>query len=479
MAEAPAEPLLWSDGSELLASKYRLIKPLGKGGMGEVFLAEHTTIEKRVAIKVLLEERAKQPNQKDRFLNEAKATARIRHPNVIDISDFGEMNNGLVYFVMEYLDGQDLKQLLRRKRLLRWKESVPILLQLCSALGAAHQAGVVHRDLKPDNVYLIEQHGTENFVKVLDFGLAKMIHEPAAKKLTKTGIIVGTPAFLSPEQVKGDKVDHRADVYAIGLIMYRMLSGKLPFKAKTVVEMLRKQLMEKPPPLTAAAPDAGIPAAAEEVVLRALCKDPDERYQNAEELGKAIAAAATTVTSEVVLPPMSPPAAEDLTGPIVPVRTPLPAIDRTSLEAADPFGVTSASIEGGPAVQPSTAVVQETGAGAGPDASGGGVDSAAAGEAPGVAAPPARATPPPTGPQPLAPGEKPPAQKPRLEVVVDAASVRADPSDAYRSQLLQTPDELETAPDKTRPDAPLPRSFLIGVIVVVIAIAVLVLVLVR
>ena len=258
--------------------------------MGEVFLAQHATIEKNVAIKVLLAERAEQPTQKARFLNEARATAKIRHPNVIDITDFGESDDGRAFFVMDYLQGEDLKRFCRRKHVVPWRETEPILLQICSGLGAAHKLGIIHRDLKPDNVFLINHHGIPNFVKILDFGLAKLLNEPDAKRLTKNGIIVGTPAFLSPEQIKGDPVDNRADIYALGLILYRMLCGALPFKAKTVVEMLRKQLMERPLPPSTIAPDAPIPAEAEHVALKALEKNPEDRYQSTEELGRAIAA---------------------------------------------------------------------------------------------------------------------------------------------------------------------------------------------
>jgi serine/threonine protein kinase len=275
---------------DILADRYRILRPLGKGGMGAVFLAEHDTIKKKVAIKVLLEERAKQANQKERFLNEARATAKIRHPNVIDISDFGETPDGRAFFVMEYLDGEDLKVCIKRRHVLPWNEGKTILLQVCAALSAAHKAGVVHRDLKPDNIFLIARQGMPNFVKVLDFGLAKILNEPNAKKLTKTGIIVGTPAFLSPEQVKGDPIDHRADIYALGLIMYRMLCGRLPFKAKSVVEMLRKHLLEAPLPPSEMRPDANIPIRANEVVLRALAKKPEGRFDSMEEMGRAIAA---------------------------------------------------------------------------------------------------------------------------------------------------------------------------------------------
>ena len=281
------------DAQGLLAGRYRLLSRLGKGGMGEVFLGIHETIQKQVAIKILLEERARQEVQKQRFLTEARATARIRHPNVVDISDFGETPNGRAFFVMEYLEGEDLKQLLRRHHILPWSEIAPILLQACAGLSAAHAHGIVHRDLKPDNIYLIEQQGVQNFVKILDFGLAKMLHEPTTKKLTKTGIIVGTPAFIAPEQIKGDAVDHRVDIYALGLILYRMLCGRLPFRAKTVVEMLRRHMKDEPAPPSEYAPDAPIPPEAEAVALRCLAKEPVGRFASAEDLAQAIAAVGT------------------------------------------------------------------------------------------------------------------------------------------------------------------------------------------
>ena len=272
---------------ERIAGKYRLVRKLGQGGMAEVFLAEQEPIQKSVAVKILHADRVKRANQKERFLREARAAARIRHPNVVDISDFGEMEDGRAYVVMEYLDGQDLKRYLARKRILPWSETAALLDQICSALSVAHAHGVVHRDLKPDNIFLTTHKG-KLFPKIVDFGLAKLIDDAGTAKLTKTGIIVGTPAFLAPEQVRGEKLDHRVDIYALGLIMYRMLCGQLPFKAKTVVQMLRKQLSEEPRPPSDVAPDALIPKYAEEIVLRALCKDPDERYSTMDEMQVAV-----------------------------------------------------------------------------------------------------------------------------------------------------------------------------------------------
>jgi len=271
--------------------RYRLIRQLGSGGMGAVHLAEHVAIQKRVAVKILHEERTAEQAQKERFLNEARAIARVQHPNIIDVSDYGETEDGRVFFVMEYLQGEDLKSFMRRKHFVSWKDAAPILLQMCAGLGAAHAAGVIHRDLKPDNIFLIEHQGEANFVKVLDFGLAKMINDPKAKKLTRTGIIVGTPAFIAPEQVLGKTLDQRADIYGLGLIFYRMLCARLPFEAKSVVEMLRKHVKEIPAPPSSLAPDADIPPALDDLVLRALAKNPEDRFPSMKAMGEALAAA--------------------------------------------------------------------------------------------------------------------------------------------------------------------------------------------
>src|SRR4029079_2008039 len=190
-----------------------VIRKLGEGGMGSVYLAMHTILEKQVALKVLHGEFARKPDLVDRFIQEAKSASRIRHENVIDISDFGVTPDGFVFFAMELLQGHDLHEEIARSKLagvpLPWERSRKIFLQVCSALSAAHAQGIVHRDLKPENIYLIEFLGNKEFVKLLDFGIAKLTEVAEGdRKLTRTGMLFGTPEYMSPEQARGDAVDH-------------------------------------------------------------------------------------------------------------------------------------------------------------------------------------------------------------------------------------------------------------------------------
>jgi eukaryotic-like serine/threonine-protein kinase len=292
---------------QVVTGRYRVLKKLGEGGMGTVYLAEHVTIEKKVALKVLLHEYARKQDLKDRFLQEAKAAAKIGHENIVDITDFGDTPDGSVFFCMEFLEGLDLSQLIRKQGPIPWSRSKPILLQICRALGAAHSKGIIHRDMKPENIYLIEREGRSDFVKVLDFGIAKMSMEGSGEsRLTRTGMIFGTPEYMSPEQAQGNKPDHRVDVYAVGVIMYEMLTGHVPFKADTFMGILTKHIFEQPVSPSQANPGVSIPAEVEGLVLKALCKERDERFQSMAEMAAAITQASgrmTRPTGDTSVPP--------------------------------------------------------------------------------------------------------------------------------------------------------------------------------
>src|SRR5215468_7731814 len=216
VGESTRDPLVGS----VLAERYRIEKKLGEGGMGAVYLAKHVILEKIVALKILHDEYARRRELVERFLHEAKAASRIRHEHVIDITDFGETQNKNVFFAMEYLDGHDLASELDRGQI-PWPRIKSISLQICAALQAAHEAGVIHRDLKPENIYLIERLGNPDYVKVLDFGVAKLteLSEGGERRLTRTGMVFGTPEYMSPEQARGEKPDSRVDVYAAGCIL--------------------------------------------------------------------------------------------------------------------------------------------------------------------------------------------------------------------------------------------------------------------
>jgi serine/threonine-protein kinase len=272
-----------------IADRYRVISKLGEGGMGVVYLAEHVFIEKRVALKVLSEDFARKADLVARFMQEAKAASKIGHENIVDITDFGETASGSVFFAMEYLEGKDLAAHIRDGGAMPFARARFIMNQICRALGAAHGKGIIHRDMKPENVYLVTREGKPDFVKVLDFGIAKMSSlDEGGSRLTRTGMIFGTPEYMSPEQARGDRPDHRVDIYAAGCILYEMLTGDVPFHAETFMGVLTKHMFEAPVPPSQRMPGLSIPPAVEAAVMRALEKDRDKRFQTMKELALAL-----------------------------------------------------------------------------------------------------------------------------------------------------------------------------------------------
>jgi serine/threonine protein kinase len=283
--ELPDEPQVDSLPGSVVDGRYKIEKRIGEGGMGIVYSATHAMLGKKLALKVLRSEVARDQDVVQRFITEAQAATSIGHENIIDISDFGRLPDRTVYFVMEYLDGEPLTKLIRRGGSIPVREAVHIIRQIASALGAAHTRGIVHRDLKPDNVYLIKRGGAAaaNFVKVLDFGIAKV--GGASSKLTKTGMVFGTPHYMSPEQAAGQTVDQRTDIYALGVIMYEMFVGKVPFDADTFMGILTKHMFEPPiPPSQASSGSGNRLGALEDITLKALQKKPEHRYQSMAEL---------------------------------------------------------------------------------------------------------------------------------------------------------------------------------------------------
>lgn len=257
--------------------------------MGEVYLAEHTDIEKPVAIKVLGPDLAMRRELVERFIREAKASSKIRHPHVVDITDFGYTDDGVPYFVMEYLEGEGLAQLLRRERPLTWERARDFSLQICKALQAAHEQGIYHRDVKPDNCFVVQRGERRDFIKVLDFGIAKVVdHDDASSPLTQTGVLMGTAAYMSPEQAQSFPVDARADVYSVGVMLYEMLTGRVPFEAPSYFGVLTKHVTALPPAFAEIDPKLDLPNGVETLVGRALAKKPDERFASASALADAL-----------------------------------------------------------------------------------------------------------------------------------------------------------------------------------------------
>src|SRR5204863_5624263 len=277
----------------VLSDRYRILRKIGEGGMGAVYQAEHALIEKKIALKILFQDLTRRPDLVARFLQEAKSASRIGHENVIDITDFGQSPEGLVFIAMEYLDGQDLGRTLKTSGAMDWERARPILMQITKGLRAAHGNGIIHRDMKPENVYLIQREGRPDFVKVLDFGIAKIINadEGGGPALTQTGMIFGTPEYMSPEQAQGSPPDHRVDVYAVGCIMYHMLTGSVPFTADNFMGILTKHLLEQAVPPRKRRPDLEIPPDVEAVCLKAMEKERDKRYADMDDFYRALGAA--------------------------------------------------------------------------------------------------------------------------------------------------------------------------------------------
>ncbi len=266
----------------VLGDRYRVLSRLGQGGMGSIYLAEHVTLGKRMAVKVLRPEYSHDAELVDRFQHEARAASQIGQENIVEVFDFGHTPEGEAYFVMEALDGESLARILHRDGALPLARAVPIFLQICRALGAAHQRGIVHRDLKPENVFILRRNDGSDFVKVLDFGIAKGPGAPEAKRLTRVGSIIGTPEYMSPEQASANAIDHRSDVYAFGVLAYETLTGILPFDGDTPLATLMKHQSDPPLPPRRLRPE--LPVEVEQIVLRALVKRPEGRQQSMEEL---------------------------------------------------------------------------------------------------------------------------------------------------------------------------------------------------
>ncbi|MEM6990495.1 MAG: protein kinase [Myxococcota bacterium] len=277
---------------DVVAGRYEVLRSLGAGAMGHVFLASHTSLKKEVALKVLAPRASDEPEQAERFLREAQAASGLRHPRIVEITDFGSTEGGLPFFAMEYLAGEDLATSLDRSPRLAWPRVRALMLEILDGLACAHDHGVVHRDLKPENIFLASDtdHGQNTSVKLVDFGIAKLLTEPDAGRLTSDGRILGTPQYMSPEQAVGKRVDARSDIYAAGILMFEMLTGSLPFFEGSTMAILSQQITQPPPSLRDAAPDLVLDElpALELVVARALEKNPDQRYATAADMAEAI-----------------------------------------------------------------------------------------------------------------------------------------------------------------------------------------------
>jgi serine/threonine-protein kinase len=276
---------------QVVADRYHIIKKLGEGGMGTVYLGEHVKMGRKSAIKVMTQAMTNDPDAVSRFNREASNASRLSHPNICQIYDFGETSDGIIYLAMEFIEGCSLSDLIEREGALPPARAANILRQSADALQVAHDQTIVHRDIKPDNIMIVTAKDGSDVAKVVDFGIAKALAgDEMGQKVTKTGLVVGTPEYMSPEQLSGDKLDGRSDIYSLGLVLYKMLTGVLPFQADTAQETMIKRLTDDPEPLAQARPDIAFPPALQAVLEHALARAVDDRYFSAAEFGRDVMA---------------------------------------------------------------------------------------------------------------------------------------------------------------------------------------------
>jgi hypothetical protein len=298
VAVQPDDPLV----GRTLPGGYVILDLVGIGGMGRVYRAEQTNLGRTVAVKIIHPHLVGEENAAARFITEARAASRLNHPNSVGVIDFGKTEDGQLYLVMEFLRGKDLARVQYEEGPLSFRRIVSILKQVLAALSEAHHLGIIHRDLKPENVILEQIRTGGDFVKVVDFGLAKMRIEAVQSNITSPGIVCGTPEYMSPEQGRGDPLDARSDLYAVGVIFYQLLTGRLPFEAESPTQVVLMHITEQPEDPRAVVPERSIPSLLADVCLMALAKDPNHRFGNADEFAEALGDALSQIESSAPRP---------------------------------------------------------------------------------------------------------------------------------------------------------------------------------
>ncbi|MGH7713661.1 MAG: serine/threonine-protein kinase, partial [Gemmatimonadaceae bacterium] len=326
--EQPADDLVGT----IVADRYHIIERIGLGGMGQVFLAEHVRMKRKSALKVMREALTSDPIAVSRFHREAENASQINHPNVAAVYDFGETSNGLVYIAMEYIPGESLSEIIEQEGALNPARVADIIAQAADALSAAHGLGILHRDLKPDNIMLTSTRWGTDLVKLVDFGISRAMAS-ATQQFTSTGMIVGTPDYMSPEQLTGDAMDSRSDQYALGLIAYFALTGTLPFVVGASKDALLTRLTSAPRKLADARPDVDWPASLQATFDRVLALDAGDRYDEVHEFGRDLDAAIAEIPATETMEHYREALRQRFTTPtrapsVTPAR-PMPSLERT------------------------------------------------------------------------------------------------------------------------------------------------------
>jgi eukaryotic-like serine/threonine-protein kinase len=329
---------------QVIDAKYRIVRLIGEGGMGAVFEGENVRISRRVAIKVLHPNAMANPETVQRFEREAQAAGRIGSDHILEILDLGTLSDGGRYMVMEFLAGETLSGRIRRHGRLTPQQVVPLVRQMLVGLAAAHDAGIVHRDLKPDNVFVLkERSGIRDYVKIIDFGISKFNVVGGDFSMTRTGAVMGTPFYMSPEQAKGSGgVDQKSDLYAVGVILYEAVTGEVPFLASTFNELLFKIVLSDPKPLHEVIP--GIDPAFVAVVSRAMAREPSQRFATAKEMIEALDALGFGGKTQALDPATDGAAMAPVPAPVRVANTPNPGAGAPGMPTQGTFATSQASV---------------------------------------------------------------------------------------------------------------------------------------
>jgi serine/threonine-protein kinase len=280
-------------GRDILNGQFQILQKIGSGGMGSVYKALQPAMNRMVAVKILHPKLANRKDLVSRFRREARAMSHLTHPNTVKVYLYGELEDGSLYIVMEFLEGKNLNQTVRAEGPMKLERGLPILIQVCNALDEAHRQGIIHRDLKPENIFVTQQGGMKDYAKVLDFGLAKVTERemrPGSIILTQEGMVFGTPEFMSPEQAQGKTLTAASDIYSLAVILYEVLTGKLPFEAKNPMEYIQLHVTAKPKPINERVAGKTFPPLLWTVLEQALAKKVEERFSSAADFANALQA---------------------------------------------------------------------------------------------------------------------------------------------------------------------------------------------